>query len=62
MGWRWYLYNKTLDQYYYTGSSVLTDIQRDLNYVFTVYGWSLEHSLNYVSDEDTQIEMVKVVR
>ena len=62
MGWRWYLYNKTLDQYYYTGSSVLQDIQRDLKYVFTVHGWSLDHSLSYVSDETTQIETAKVVR
>lgn len=61
MGWRWYLYNKTLDQYYYTGSSTLNDIQHDLSFLLGQCGWSLEHSLHYVSDEDTEIDQSKVI-
>lgn len=61
MGWRWYLYNETLDQYYYTGSSSLYNIQIHINYVIHKYKWSLEHVLHYISDEHEDIHFDKVV-
>lgn len=61
MGWRWYLYNETLDQYYDTGSGSLDNIQKDLKYVFEYLKWSLEHVLHYVSDEHTEINFSKII-
>lgn len=61
MGWRWFLYNETLDLYYSTGSSCLDDVQDDIKYVLEHLGWTLDHELHYISDQYVQIDQTKVV-
>ena len=61
MGMRWYLHNETLNQYYYTGSSSLRDLQRFLNEVIQIYGWTLEHKIHAISDLDTEIVQSLVI-
>ena len=61
MGWRWYLYNESLDQYYNTGSSSLFNIEDHLKYVFQKLYWKLDHSIHYLCDNEHQIDETKVV-
>lgn len=61
MGFRWFLYNQTLDVYYDIGSSSLTDIQHDIKRVMTVHGWTLDQTWHFISDRDQEIPEYKVL-
>ena len=61
MGFRWFLYNETLDVYYDIGSSSLTHIQGDIKHVMDVYGWTLDQTWHFISDRDEEIPEYKVL-
>ena len=60
MGWHYYLYNVKKDQYYDLGKT-LGDISHPLRMLIARNGWSLDDTIDIVSDRDFEINLDKVL-